>query len=56
MRARRGLTIGAASEGVGVERHTLRDLELGRRSPTYPTLFKISTFYDVPVEELMEDE
>src|SRR5918993_4397229 len=56
LRARKGLTLLAASEELGVDRHTLRDLELGRgRTPRYPTLAKIAEGYDVPVEDLLED-
>lgn len=57
LRARKGLSLLAASEELGVDRHTLRDLELGRgRTPRYPTLAKIAEGYDVPVEDLLEDE
>jgi len=44
-----------ASELIGVEWHTLRDLELGRRKAYYPTLYKIAGGYGVPVEELLEE-
>src|SRR5215203_6847571 len=55
LRARKGLSLLAASEELGVDRHTLRDLELGRgRTPRYPTLAKIAEGYDVPVEDLLE--
>jgi transcriptional regulator with XRE-family HTH domain len=57
LRARKGLTLLAASEELGIDRHTLRDLELGRgRTPRYPTLAKIAEGYDVPVEDLLEKE
>jgi transcriptional regulator with XRE-family HTH domain len=57
LRARKGLTLLAASEQLGIDRHTLRDLELGRgRTPRYPTLAKIAEGYDVPVEDLLEKE
>jgi transcriptional regulator with XRE-family HTH domain len=57
LRARKGLTLLAASEELGIDRHTLRDLELGRgRTPRYPTLAKIADGYDVPVEDLLEKE
>lgn len=56
LRARKGLSLLAASEQLGVDRHTLRDLELGRgRTPRYPTLAKIAQGYEVPVEDLLED-
>jgi transcriptional regulator with XRE-family HTH domain len=57
LRARKGLTLVAASEELGIDRHTLRDLEFGRgRTPRYPTLAKIAEGYDVPVEDLLEKE
>ena len=57
LRARKGLSLLGASEELGIDRHTLRDLELGRgRTPRYPTLAKIADGYDVPVEDLLENE
>lgn len=56
LRARNGLSLLAASEQLGVDRHTLRDLELGQgRTPRYPTLAKIAEGYGVDVEELLEE-
>src|SRR5215212_10488058 len=56
LRARKGLSLLAASEELGIDRHTLRDLELGRgRTPRYPTLAKIAQGYGVPVEDLLEE-
>jgi len=56
LRARKGLSLLAASEQLGVDRHTLRDLELGQgRTPRYPTLAKIAEGYGVPVEDLLEE-
>src|ERR687889_1663550 len=53
LRARRGLTLVEASKQLGVNRHTLRELELGLRNPYYPTLEKIAQGYGLTVEELM---
>jgi len=53
LRARRGLTLVEASRQLGVNRHTLRELELGVRNPYYPTLEKIAQGYGLTVEELM---
>ncbi len=55
LRARRGLSVKQASEQIGVEWHTLRDLELGRRKAYYPALNKIAEGYGVPVEDLLEE-
>jgi len=55
LRARRGLSLLAASAKLGINRHTLRELELGQgRIPQYPTLARIAQGYDVPVEDLLE--
>jgi transcriptional regulator with XRE-family HTH domain len=55
IRARQGLTLVQAAEKIGVDRHTLRDLELGRRGAYLPTVEKIAEGYGVPVEDLMEE-
>jgi transcriptional regulator with XRE-family HTH domain len=56
LRARKGLSLLAASEQLGIDRHTLRDLELGQgRTPRDPTLAKIAEGYGVPVEDLLEE-
>ncbi len=54
LRAERGLTIKQAAESAGVTRETVRELELGRRSPHEPTLAKIANAYGVPIGELLD--
>ena len=55
LRAQRGLTVKDAAQQVGVDRHTLRRIELGTQEAQYPTLAKIADGYGVPVEELLEE-
>jgi transcriptional regulator with XRE-family HTH domain len=55
LRAQRGLALTEAASRIGIDRHTLRDLELGDRTPRYPTLTKIAEGYGVPVEDLLEE-
>lgn len=55
LRAQRGLSLTEASEKIGINRHTLRDLELGKREPYGPTLRKIAEGYNVPVARLLEE-
>jgi transcriptional regulator with XRE-family HTH domain len=55
LRAQRGLTVKDAAQQVGVDRHTLRRIELGTQEAQYPTLAKIADGYHVPVEELLEE-
>jgi transcriptional regulator with XRE-family HTH domain len=54
-RAQRGLTVKDAAQQVGVDRHTLRRIELGAQEAQYPTLAKIADGYGVPVQELLEE-
>ncbi len=54
LRAKRGLGLVEAADRIGVERHTLRDLERGDRpNPRHATLEKMAGFYGVPVETLL---
>jgi transcriptional regulator with XRE-family HTH domain len=55
LRAQRGLSLTEASAKIGVNRHTLRDLELGKREPYGPTLRKLAEGYNVPVARLLEE-
>jgi transcriptional regulator with XRE-family HTH domain len=55
LRAQHGLSLTEASEKIGVNRHTLRDLELGKREPYGPTIRKIAVAYGVPVARLLEE-
>jgi transcriptional regulator with XRE-family HTH domain len=55
LRAQRGLTVKDAAQQVGVDRHTLRRIELGTQEAQYPTLAKIADGYGVAVEDLLEE-
>jgi transcriptional regulator with XRE-family HTH domain len=55
LRAQRGLTVKDAAQQVGVDRRTLRRIELGTQGAQYPTLAKIADGYGVPVQELLEE-
>ena len=54
LRAERGYSLTNASERIGIDRHTLRQLELGEREPYYGTLRKIAAGYGVQIEDLVE--
>jgi transcriptional regulator with XRE-family HTH domain len=56
LRAQEGLTLNEASVKIGVNRHTLRDLELGKREPYGPTIRKIAEAYNVPLAQLLEEQ
>jgi transcriptional regulator with XRE-family HTH domain len=53
LRADRGYSLTEASKKIGIDRHTLRQLELGQREPYYGTLRKIATGYDVELNDLV---
>ena len=55
LRAQEGLTLNEASAKIGVNRHTLRDLELGKREPYGPTIRKIAEAYNVSLVQLLEE-
>jgi transcriptional regulator with XRE-family HTH domain len=55
LRAQRGLTVKDAAGLLGVDRHTLRRIELGTQEAQYPTPAKIAEGYSVPVEDLLEE-
>lgn len=55
LRAKRGLTVKDAAAHLGVDRHTLRRIELGTQEAQYPTLAKIAEGYGVPIEDLFEE-
>jgi transcriptional regulator with XRE-family HTH domain len=54
LRAQDGLTLNEASAKIGINRHTLRDLELGKREPYGPTIRKIAEAYNVSLAQLLE--
>jgi transcriptional regulator with XRE-family HTH domain len=53
LRARKGWGVVEAANAIGIDPHTLRDLELGSRKPRYPTIAKISKAYGTPTEFLL---
>src|SRR5215204_1235299 len=55
LRARKGLTLVEASKAIGIDRHTLRDLERGKRAAYFPTIEKIAKGYGVAVSTLVAE-
>jgi transcriptional regulator with XRE-family HTH domain len=53
LRAERGYSLTEASKKIGIDRHTLRQLELGQREPYYGTLRKIAAGYGVEVNDIV---
>jgi transcriptional regulator with XRE-family HTH domain len=56
LRAERQLSLREAAKLAGVRPATLSELERGRRHPHDLTLSRIARAYDVPVDELIEEE
>jgi transcriptional regulator with XRE-family HTH domain len=54
LRGERDLSLQAAADQLGIDRGTLRDLELGIRVPQDTTLSKIARGYGVLTEDLLE--
>ena len=53
-RVERGLSISQAAELAGVDRNTLHKIEVGRQVPQPPTIKKLSSFYGIPVRDLLD--
>jgi transcriptional regulator with XRE-family HTH domain len=56
LRAERGLTLRQVESATGVTKESLSEIERGARHPYDITLAKLAKFYDVPLEELLEDQ
>ena len=56
LRAERGLTLREASSRTGVAKETISDIERGIRHPHDVTVAKLARAYDVPVEDLLEEQ
>jgi transcriptional regulator with XRE-family HTH domain len=56
LRAERDLGLLEAADMLGVNRHTLRELETGKRLPYGPTLRKLSEGYGVSIADLLAEE
>ena len=56
MRVNRGLTIGDASEKIGVIRQTLSNWEKGVTSPTATQLNKLTKVYECELDDIILPE
>ncbi|MFN8494988.1 MAG: helix-turn-helix transcriptional regulator [Caldilineaceae bacterium] len=56
LRLRRGLTMGQLAEHLDTSHAQISRVESGQRKPSAELVFKISTFFAVPVERLMRDD
>jgi len=56
LRAERGLTVRQVAELSGVAKETISQIERGERHPYDRTLAKLARAYDVPIQDLLEEE
>lgn len=58
LRTTRGLLQAQLAAAVGVSRQTVISIENGRYLPSLPLAFRLSRFFDTPLEQLfqLEDE
>jgi len=56
LRLRRGLTMSQLAEHLATSHAQISRVESGQRKPSAALVFKISTFFAVPVEHLMRDD
>lgn len=56
LREEHALSQGALGKELGVSRQTINSLEAGRYDPSLPLAFKIARFFDLPIEEIFDDE
>lgn len=56
LRAERDLTQAQLSAALAVSRQTVNAIETGKFDPSLPLAFKISRLFDLPIEEIFQDE
>ncbi|MCJ8167212.1 helix-turn-helix transcriptional regulator [Pontibacter sp. E15-1] len=56
LRAERDLTQAQLSEALAVSRQTVNAIEKGKFDPSLPLAFKISRLFELPIEEIFQDE
>ena len=44
------------AEELGVSRQTIISIERGRFDPSLPLAFRLARLFDLPIEEIFEDE
>ncbi len=57
LRERRGLSIRQLASMLGIKAHShIAKIEMGQNKPSVELLFKITQFFDVPCDQLLNDE
>jgi putative transcriptional regulator len=55
LRAEKDITQGDLADELAVSRQTINAIEKGKFDPSLPLAFKISRFFDLPIEEIFFD-
>ena len=56
LRAERRWTQAELSERIGVSRNSINAIENGRHDPSLPLAFRIAKAFELPVDQVFEDE
>ncbi len=57
LRERRGLSIRQLASMLGIKAHShIAKIEMGQNKPSVELLFKITQFFDVSCDQLLDDE
>lgn len=56
LRAERDWTQADLAEALEVSRQTVNAIETGKYDPSLPLAFKLSRLFEMPIEEIFEDE
>ena len=56
LRAMRNLSQAELGEHLDVSRQAVNAIETGKYDPSLPLAFKISRLFDLPIEEIFDDE
>jgi putative transcriptional regulator len=56
LRAERGLSQGELGAAVNVSRQTINSIEQGRYLPSLPLALALARFFQLPVEEMFQDD
>ena len=56
LRGEKGLSQQALGDALGVSRQTIISIENGKYDPSLPLAFKIARLFEMPIEDIFDDE
>lgn len=56
LRTARGWSQGELATRVQVSRQTINAIETGRFDPSLPTAFRLARLFELPIEEIFQDD